>query len=198
MRFGNYKKVDILYVMRYTVSLACHLHNVKYAVFNRMMAFGRFTWKMLLSITQLEFCTCNFNPKSKTEISTECHLGSTYVSSPMAATSSIYFALVSPGVCSSMLVMDIGIAAVVLWLFKCYVLPVITLYKRSTHIDELVGPLKRHWLYGHTLEVRQNFTTNLPITSSDIFSQDFDAEAQAGNIVKSEPGNNPKSIYQFI
>jgi len=77
----------------------------------------------------------------------------------MAATSSIYFVLVSPGVFSPMLVIDIGIAAAVLWLFKCCVLPVITLYKRSTDLDELVGPVKRHWLHGHSLEVRQCFRT---------------------------------------
>jgi len=59
----------------------------------------------------------------------------------------------TPGIMSSFLAVDIGIASVLIFVLIKAIVPFAVQFKIAKALDALAGSTDRHWLYGHTKQV---------------------------------------------
>jgi len=83
--------------------------------------------------------------------------------------SKVFSTLKAPGILTAVLAADVAIVVMVIYLFMYVVSPTVGMYKRSKALDELAGPTKRHWIYGHSVEVLYSACFSAIIVSSSKF-----------------------------
>jgi len=71
----------------------------------------------------------------------------------MGFDSNIFSMLKAPGLLTAVLAVDVAIVLMAICFIMYVVSPTVEMYKRSKALDELAGPTKRHWIYGHNKEV---------------------------------------------
>ena len=112
--------------------------------------------------------------------------------------SNILSTLKAPGVLAPVLAADVAIVLVVIYLFMYVVSPTVEMYKRSKALEEIAGPTKRHWIYGHNKEVSWTTCSSMVISFSNEAVQKWATSIDQHTIRQKghwRTGDNDCSIY---